>query len=193
VATGVWEVGLRSRRSELAAPPAVVLSCFDRTTRLLPFVFYDSRIFPAGARVIAGALYQAGFLRTRAVFQLWNPAFRPSCAQLDGRSIQMLLVSSMEMHAGQAYKAIRDAHRLGADRPLISAARHKPFFHPSHYGNPPVIKTPPPPDVPVPEEAFFLLAPLTALLHPRGGGERRRAALDRARRERALESVPGLV
>ena len=89
------EARLRSRTNELAEVPAVVLSCFDRSTRRLPFVLYDSLIFPAGARVIASALYQAGFTRTRAVFQLWNRSFRPSSAQLDGRPIQLLLVSSM--------------------------------------------------------------------------------------------------
>ena len=46
---------LRRRRDELAELPAVVFSAFDRRTRLLPFVFYDSRMFPAGATAIAGA------------------------------------------------------------------------------------------------------------------------------------------
>ena len=55
-------------------------------------------IFPAGARNVAGALYQAGFTNTRAVFQLWNPNFRPSQARLDGKPIEMFLVSTMQMH-----------------------------------------------------------------------------------------------
>ena len=82
-----WELEARLRRrsGELAEIPAVVLSTFDRSTRLLPFVLYDTAIFPAGARSIAGTLYQAGFTRTRAVFQLWNPNFRPSHARIDGR------------------------------------------------------------------------------------------------------------
>src|SRR5688572_17614313 len=99
------EASLAARRNELAEVPAVVLSCFDRRTRLLPFIFYDKRIFPAGARVIAGALHQAGFTKTRAVFDLWNPNFRPSRAKLDGQPIQMLLLSSMQMHSGQAFNA----------------------------------------------------------------------------------------
>jgi radical SAM superfamily enzyme YgiQ (UPF0313 family) len=187
------EARLRGRMSELADIPAVVLSCFDRSTRLLPFIFYDSRIFPAGGRVIAGALYQAGFLRTRAVFQLWNPAFRPSCAQLDGRPSQMLLVSSMEMHAGQAYKAIRDAHRLGADRPLIITGGPKAVYQPFHYWKHPAVDIQTPPDVAVTGEAYVLLDLLNVLLQCRGRGETMRAAFERARREGALESVPGLV
>lgn len=187
------EARLRSRTQELAEIPAVVLSCFDRSTRLLPFVLYDTLIFPAGARVIAGALYQAGFTRTRAVFQLWNRAFRPSSARFDGRPIQMLLVSSMEMHAGQAYEAIRDAHRLGADRPLIIAGGPKAVYQPYHYWKHPSHENQAPPDVVVTGEAFVLLDLLNVLVPYRGRGETMRTAFERARREGALESVPGLV
>src|SRR4051794_9969014 len=83
---------LTQRRAELAELPVVVLSCFDPGTRLLPFVLYDKMIFPAGARTIAGAVHQAGFTRTRAVFQLWNKNFRPSQAKFDGKRLEMLLV-----------------------------------------------------------------------------------------------------
>jgi len=44
------ETALRRRSAELAEVPAVVLSAFDRSTRLLPFILYDSWMFPAGAR-----------------------------------------------------------------------------------------------------------------------------------------------
>src|SRR5689334_11606503 len=107
------------RRSELAEVPAVVLSTFDRSTRLLPFVLYDTAIFPAGARTIAGALYQAGFTRTRAVFQLWNPNFRPSEARFDAKAPELLLLSTMQMHAERAYEAIREAWTMEEERPLI--------------------------------------------------------------------------
>ncbi|MGH7173989.1 MAG: B12-binding domain-containing radical SAM protein [Gemmataceae bacterium] len=187
------EARLRSQTNELAEVPAVVLSCFDRSTRLLPFVLYDSLIFPAGARVIASALYQAGFTRTRAVFQLWNPAFRPSSARLDGRPIQLLLVSSMEMHAGQAYEAILDAHRMGADRPLIIAGGPKAVYQPYHYWKHPGKDNQVAPDVVVTGEAFVLLDFLNVLLPYRGRGETMRVAFERARRAGALESVPGLV
>jgi len=55
------EARLRERSAELAEVPTAVLACFDRSTRLLPFVLYDTMIFPSGARNVAGALYQAGF------------------------------------------------------------------------------------------------------------------------------------
>jgi radical SAM superfamily enzyme YgiQ (UPF0313 family) len=159
----------------------------------LPFVLYDSHIFPAGARVIAGALYQAGFLRTRGVFQLWNPAFRPSQARLDGRSPELLLVSSMEMHAGRAYEAIRDAHRLGDDRPLIIAGGPKAVYQPYHYWKHPALTGQTPPDVAVTGEAYVLLDLLNVLVQCRGKGETMRTAFERARREGALDGVPGLV
>ena len=63
----------------------------------------------AGARSVAGALYQAGFTNTRAVFQLWTPNFRPSQARLGGKPLEMFLVSTMQMHTQTAYDAIRDA------------------------------------------------------------------------------------
>ena len=73
---------LRRRSSALAEVPTVVLSAFDRSTRLLPFVFYDAFMFPAGASAIANALHQAGFARTRAVFQLWNPELQSKSGAL---------------------------------------------------------------------------------------------------------------
>jgi radical SAM superfamily enzyme YgiQ (UPF0313 family) len=187
------EARLRQRTHELAEVPAVVLACFDRSTRLLPFLLYDSRVFPGGARTIAGALYQAGFTRTRAVFQLWNPRFRPSRARLDDRPPQLLLISSMEMHARRAYDAIRDAHDLGADRPLIIVGGPKAIYQPHHFWKHPVLGDQVPPDVAVTGEAFVLLDLLNVLVQYRGRGETMRTAFERARREGALESVPGLV
>ncbi len=187
------EARLRQRTAELAEVPAVVLACFDRSTRLLPFVLYDTRIFPAGARTIAGALHQAGFTRTRAVFQLWNPRFRPSRARLDGRPVQMLLVSSMEMHARRAYEVIREAHGMGEDRPLIIAGGPKAIYQPHHFWRHPAEGDQAPPDVVVTGEAFVLLDLLNLLVQFRGRGETMRTAFERARREGALEEVPGLV
>src|SRR5437867_4184771 len=99
------ETDLHEHTAELAEIPAVVLSCFDRSTRMLPFVLYDAWIFPAASRILAAALWKAGFTRTRAVFQHWNPNFRPSHARIDGRAPQLLLLSSMQMHALRAYDA----------------------------------------------------------------------------------------
>jgi radical SAM superfamily enzyme YgiQ (UPF0313 family) len=184
---------LRERAEELSEMPAVVLSAFDRSTRMLPFIFYDSHIFPAGARAIAGCLYEAGFERTRAVHQLWNPNFRPSRARIDGRPVQMLLVSSMQIHSRPALEAIHEAWSLGADRPLILAGGPKAIYDPYGFWSTPGPGERVAPDVAVTGESYVLLDLLNVLLDHRGRSESLRTAFERARREGALESVPGLV
>src|SRR5262245_59598331 len=82
---------LRAHPAKLGDLSAVVFACWDPRIRKLPFVIYDRYIFPAGPRSVAGTLYDAGVTNTRAVYQLWNPHFRPSQARLDGRSPDMLL------------------------------------------------------------------------------------------------------
>lgn len=187
------EARLRQRTAELGDIPAVVVSAFDRSTRLLPFLFYDSHIFPPGAGMIAAAVQRAGFSRTRAVFQLWNPRFRPSRAALDGRPLQMLLVSSMQIHARRAYGLIREASSMGADRPLIIAGGPKAVYEPYHYWSMDTAGAPAAPDVVVTGEAYVLLELLDRLVPYRGRGETMRTAFERARAEGALESIPGLV
>ena len=187
------EERLRKRSDELAEIPAVVLSAFERSNRLLPFVLYDSRIFPAGARSVAGSLYQAGFQRTRAVFQLWNPRFCPSRARIDGRMVQMLLISSMQIHARSAYETIREAWTMGADRPLIVVGGPKAMYEPYHFWSIPGEGPPVAPDVVVTGESYVLLDFLNTLVEYRGCGETMRTAFERARLEGALETIPGLV
>lgn len=198
VAPGAYralEARLRRRAAELEEIPAVVLSAFDRGTRLLPFVLYDRFIFPAGARSIAAALHQAGFSRTRAVFQLWNPRFRPSKARVGGRPPELFCVSSMQIHARSAYRAIRDCFGLGGDRPLIVAGGPKATYEPYHFWSTPRSgkELPVAPDVVVTGESYVLLDLLEAILAARAPGERLRDAFERARREGALDSIPGLV
>jgi radical SAM superfamily enzyme YgiQ (UPF0313 family) len=196
VAPGAYrrlENSLAQRRGELAELPVVVLSCFDPATRLLPFVLYDNLIFPAGARTIAGAVHQAGFTRTRAVFQLWNKNFRPSQARFDGKRLEMLLVSSMQIHSAKAFDAIQDAWTLGDDRPLIIAGGPKAIYEPYHYWPLPGRDGPVGPDVVITGEAFVLLDLLNVLVQFRGRHESLRTAFERARRNGALERVPGLV
>ena len=173
--------------------PAVVLAAFDRRTRLLPFLFYDARMFPSGTLTVAGALSRAGFRQTRAVFQLWNPNFRPSRARIDGRPPQMLLISSMQIHARQAYAAIRDACGMGEDRPLIVAGGPKAIYEPYHFWSIPGTDPRVAPDVVVTGEAYVLLDLLNVLRQFRGRGGTMRAAFERARHEGALNAVPGLV
>jgi radical SAM superfamily enzyme YgiQ (UPF0313 family) len=187
------EANLRQHAAELAEMPAVVLSCFDRSTRLMPFILYDRLLFPAGARVVAGALYQSGFTRTRAVFQLWNPNFRPSQARIDGKPLQLFLVSTMQMHVAKAYDAVRDAWKLGDARPLIIAGGPKAVHEPYHFWPLATPQGPVGPDVAVTGEVYVLLDLLNLLVEFRGRGETLRQAFERARMEGALEHVPGLV
>jgi radical SAM superfamily enzyme YgiQ (UPF0313 family) len=172
---------------------AVVLSCFDPATRMMPFVLYDRRMFPAGARTVAGALRQAGFHRTRAVFQLWNPNFQPSQARLDSRPPQLLLISAMQIHAAAAYQAVRDAWVLGDERPLILVGGPKAFHEPYHFWSLPTQRGPVAPDAAVTGEAYVLLDLLNVLQDFRRPGEHLRLAFERARHGGALDAVPGLV
>jgi radical SAM superfamily enzyme YgiQ (UPF0313 family) len=184
---------LRRRAAALEDVPAVVLSCCDTRTRMLPFVLYDRFIFPAGPRTIAAALHDAGFARTRAVFQLWNPNFRPSEARLDGRPPQLLLVSSLAIHSRAARRAIADAWRLGDDRPLIIAGGPMAIYQPYDLWPLRGPRGAVGPDVAVTGEAYVLLELLGMLAEFRRPGEALRAAFERARHAGALDAVPGLV
>lgn len=187
------EGSLRRHTEELSEIPAVVVAAFDHTTRMLPFVIYDKILFPAGARTVAGALVQAGFRRTRAVFGLWNAKFRPSQAQIDGRPVQLLLISGMEIHSRAMYELVREAWSMGEDRPLILAGGPKAIYEPYHFWN---LKGPRGPvgvDAACTGEAYVLLDLLTVLVAHRRKGEHLRRAFERARLMGALDSVPGLV
>jgi radical SAM superfamily enzyme YgiQ (UPF0313 family) len=187
------ETRLREQAATLADIPAVVLSCFDPCTRMMPFMLYDKRLYPAGGRTVAGALAQAGFARTRAVFQLWNPNFRPSQARLDGQPPQLLLISTMHMHSRQAYQAIRDAWELGDARPLILVGGPIAFHQPYHFWPVATRRGPVAPDVAVTGEAYILLELLSLLMDHHRPGEHIRMAFERARLARALNTVSGLV
>src|SRR5271154_5491797 len=103
---------LRSRLRKIAHQHdlATVIACaFDHRTRMLPFIFADTRMAPAGVRAIGSALVDAGFEKTRIVLQQWNPNFRPSQMRLDGRIPDLFLVSSMSLHSEQCLDLIRDA------------------------------------------------------------------------------------
>lgn len=184
---------LRRRSATLAEIPTVVLSAFDRSTRMLPFVIYDAHMFPAGASAVANAVHQAGFARTRAVFQLWNPRFKASRARIDGRPLEMLLVSSMQIHSRRAYEAIRDACELGTERPLIIAGGPKAVYEPYHFWPEPGTRVPAAPDVVVTGESYVLLELLGALAEYRGAHGTMRMAFERARQEGVLDTIPGLV
>ena len=160
---------------------------------MLPFIFADTRMIPAGVRAIGSALLDAGFDKTRIVLQQWNRNFRPSQMRLDGRIPDVFMVSSMSLHSEECMELIRDAHRIDlAHRPLIIAggphAVYEPYdlfsANPARAGSADVVVT---------GEEFVLLSLIEAVLSMRGRAESMRSAFVRARDSRALDDVPGLV
>jgi len=172
---------------------AVIACAFDHRTRMLPFIFADTRMAPAGVRAIGSALVDAGFEKVRIVLQQWNRRFRPSRMKLDSRVPDLFLVSSMGMHSQQAMALIRDACRIDeAQRPLIIAGGPKAVYQPFlFYSDDPA--DPASADVVVTGEEFVLLSMLEAVLDLRAEGEPIRSAFFRARDQGALDDIPGLV
>jgi radical SAM superfamily enzyme YgiQ (UPF0313 family) len=187
---------LRERLRTLAPDHdlATVIACaFDHRTRMLPFIFADTRMAPAGVRAIGSAMVDAGFDKTRIVLQQWNRNFRPSRMQLDGRAPDLFMVSSMSLHSEECMDLIRDAHRIDpAHRPLIIAGGPHAVYEPYDLfsANP---ARPGSADVVVTGEEYVMLSLIEALLSVRGRGESMRSAFARARDSGALDDVPGLV
>src|ERR1700676_2248523 len=63
----------------------VIACAFDHRTRMLPFIYADTRMAPAGVRGIGSAMVDSGFTKTRIVLQQWNRHFRPSEMRLEGK------------------------------------------------------------------------------------------------------------
>jgi len=164
---------------------------FDFRTRMLPYWYADKRMAPCSVRTLGDALFAAGFEHVRIILQQWAPNFRPSEAVLDGRPLDILLVSSMQVHADSSYDLVRDACRLGDRRPLILAGGPKAIYEPTDYfelGPEPGVGA----DCVVTGEVYVLLHLLEAILRRRQNGESARAAFERARRSGALKEVLGL-
>ncbi|CAA9444790.1 MAG: Mg-protoporphyrin IX monomethyl ester oxidative cyclase (anaerobic) [uncultured Phycisphaerae bacterium] len=171
----------------------VIACAFDHRTRMLPFIFADTRMAPAGVRAIGSALADAGFAKTRIVLQQWNRRFRPSRMRLDGRVPDLFMVSSMGLHSDECMRLIRDARRIEpAHRPLVIAGGPHAVYQPHElFGVDPADPTGA--DVVVTGEEFVLLSLLEALLSTRSPGESMRAAFLRARDAGALDGIPGLI
>jgi radical SAM superfamily enzyme YgiQ (UPF0313 family) len=171
----------------------VIACAFDFRTRLLPFIFADTRMVPAGVRAIGSAMVDAGFSKTRIVLQQWNRNFRPSQMRLDGRLPDLFMVSSMHIHSAQCEALIRDACRIdAARRPLIIAGGPKVIYEPwSVFSADPA--DPWAADVAVTGEEYVLLSLLEVLLSVRAGNESIRETFLRARDSGALDDIPGLV
>ncbi len=171
----------------------VIACAFDHRTRMLPFIYADTRMAPAGARAIGAAMADAGFQKTRIVLQQWNRNFRPSRMRLDGRIPDLFMVSSMQLHSAQCHALIRDACQIDpADRPLIIVGGPKVIYEPwDVFGSDP--QCPWGADVAVTGEEYVLLSLLEVLLSIRTGKESMRSAFMRARDSGALDAIPGLV
>lgn len=206
------ELPRRTRGDELLAPGAlralrerlrrvagrhdlatVVACAFDHRTRMLPFVYADMKMAPAGVRAVGSALVDAGFRSTRIVLQQWNRRFRPSQMRLEGRVPDLFMVSSMQLHSAACQDLIRDACRIdAAHRPLIVAGGPKVIYEPwDVFGADP--RDPWGADVAVTGEEYVLLSLLEAILETRAAGEPLRSAFARARDAGALDGIAGLV
>ena len=171
----------------------VIACAFDHRTRMLPFIYADTRMVPAGVRAIGSAMVDAGFAKTRIVLQHWNRNFRPSQMRLDGRIPDVFMVSSAQLHSAQCKALIRDACRIDpANRPLIVAGGPRVIYEPWEvFSADPV--NPWAADVAVTGEEYVLLNLLEVVLSVRGSGESMRAAFGRARDSGLLDGIPGLV
>lgn len=181
---------LLARRHDLAT---VVACAFDHRTRMLPFIYADLRMAPAGVRAIGSAMADAGFEKTRIVLQQWNRRFRPSRMLLDGRVPDLFMVSSMQIHTAACKDLIRDVCRIDpAHRPLIIAGGAKTIYEPwDVFSSDP--RDPWGADVAVTGEEYVLLNLLEVLLSLRSPRGSLREAFYRARNSGLLDAVPGLV
>ena len=179
-----------ARRHDLTT---VIACAFDHRTRMLPFIYADTRMVPAGVRAIGSAMVDAGFPKTRIVLQQWNRNFRPSRMQLDGRVPDLFMVSTMGMHSDRAMELIRDARLIDpAQRPLIIAGGSHAVYEPhllfnadvEHAGGADIVVT---------GEEFVLLSLIEVLLSIRAEHESMRSAFFRARDCGALDEITGLV
>jgi radical SAM superfamily enzyme YgiQ (UPF0313 family) len=189
-------LALRMRLRNMAGHHDVtsVIACaFDHRTRMLPFIYADMRMVPAGVRAIGSAIVDAGFHKTRIVLQQWNKNFRPSQARLDGRIPDIFMISSMQIHSAQTQALIRDACRIDPEhRPLIIVGGAKTIYEPwDVFGvdsNDPWGA-----DCAVTGEEYVLLSLLERLLTMRGTNESLRSTFYRTKNSGLLDDIAGLV
>lgn len=173
---------------------ATVIACaFDHRTRMLPFIYADMRMVPAGVRAIGSAMADVGFEKTRIVLQQWNRNFRPSKARVDGRLPDIFMISSMQIHSAQCRALIQDICRIDpAHRPLVIVGGAKTIYEPWDVFSP----DPADPwhaDCAVTGEEFVLLSLLERILALRAHSETIRTTFIRARNSGLLHDIPGLV
>ena len=171
--------------------PVACFYAFDFRTRTLPFLFYDSRMVPAGLVAIVSALHSAGF-KARGVLQIWSPHVRPSKCRIDGQPVQVITTTAMQVHSRPSFELIEDAWSMGEDRPLILAGGPKAIYEPdAYFGLGPngdlhadAVGT---------GEELVLLELLDRVTANRGQGETMRRAFERCRDEGLLADIPRLL
>ncbi len=171
----------------------VIAYAFDHRTRVLPFIYADMQIAPAGVRAMGSVLAEAGFSKTRIVMQQWNRNFDPEKMRLDGRIPDIFMVSSMHLHASECDRMIRQACKIDPDkRPLIIVGGPRINYEPWQvFSADP--ENPWAADVAVTGEEYILLSMLDILLSMRAANESMRSVFIRARDSGALDEIPGLV
>lgn len=182
---------LRQRKDAHDLSIAIVYA-FDYRTRMLPYWYADRRMAPCSVRTLGDCLYAAGFKNVRIILQQWTPNFRPSKAAINGRPIDIFMVSAMQVHAEPAYDMVREACRMGPKRPLILAGGPKAIYEPVDYldlGPEPGMSA----DCVVTGEAFVMLELLNAILEHKSSNRTCLEAYRAARNSGDLERVPGLV
>lgn len=173
-------------------PSVLLYYAFDWRTRVGPFVGLDLPLANLGIRDVGGALYSAGFEKTRVVFGNWNPEFDFREARIDGRVPEVFGVGSMQINSADANKKIAQAVSLGEERPLIIGggphAIYQPwkFFAIGGYRNQGV-------DVAVKGEQNVVLGLMEVLLNYKARNGKMVDAFRNSRRDGALNQVPGLM
>ncbi len=189
-------LALRERLRRLAERhdiASVAAYAFDHRTRMLPFVFLDKRMAPGGVRMLAAALLDMGFSKTRIVHQQWNRRFKPSRMKLDGRVPDLFMVSSMAIHGEMADQLVRDACTIDpARRPLIIAGGPRVNYEPwLAFGTD--SSDPCGADVATTGELYVFMSLMEVLLDEKCAGESLRATFLRVRDAGLLDAIPGLV
>lgn len=181
------------RRLSAGHDITTVIACaFDHRTRMLPFIYADMRMVPAGVRAVASTMLDAGFTRTRVVLQQWNRNFRPVHMRVDGRVPDIFMVSSMQIHTAAFKDLINDCCRIDpAQRPLIIVGGAKVVYEPWDAFSPD--PTEGSADIAVTGEEFVLLSLLEVLLSVKSKEGTLRDAFIRARNGGLLDSIPGLM
>ncbi len=170
----------------------LIFYAFDPRTHMLPFWYADKRMAPCSVRLLGDVLDAAGFKNVRIVLQQWSPHVLPSRARLNGRRPDIVMVSSMQVHADRAYALVRDAHAMGDARPLILAGGSKAIYEPTDFfdlGPGPGVGA----DCVSTGEVYVFMDLLRTILSQRRPDETVRDAYESARMNGSLADIPGLV